>query len=71
MKRDADGEVSIEFGLHMNNGPIEDTQSARNFDTVNSSPKAHHHRHADCKTSVSQDTDLKLEMLALCRDDNL
>jgi len=31
MKRQSDGEVSIEFGLHMNDGPIADTLSAHSY----------------------------------------
>lgn len=30
-KREADGDVSVEFGLHMNDGPIEDTISAHEY----------------------------------------
>ena len=56
-KKDVDGEVSIEFGLHMNDGPIEDTQRARDFGQVSPTGNAekHQHRHADCKTGVSED----------------
>lgn len=30
-KREVDGDVSVEFGLHMNNGPIQDTISAHEY----------------------------------------
>ena len=49
-----DGEVSIEFGLRMDNGPIDDSLSAHSYHKHHS-PKAARlaNRHHDCKISVS------------------
>ena len=55
-KKEAGGDYSIEFGLHMNDGPIDDTMSAHDYKHPHSPSNARlAHRHADCKTSVSCD----------------
>jgi len=53
-KRLRDCEGSIELGLHMNDGPIDDSLSAHSYQKLQSPSQVRlAHRHHDCKTSVS------------------
>ena len=55
-KKLADGEMSIEFGLQMNDGPIDDTMSAHSCRVTSATSRGGARiaqRHANCKHSVS------------------
>ena len=67
-KKQGDGEVSIDFGLHMNDGPLDDTLSAHSHILPNSPSQARlAHRHEHCKTSVSilQTQSLNFDLMSL------